>query len=411
MSTLSDHQANGNATEATPQSEDATGQIREVLQHFDILSSKAEKHIFTYAYLYIIGFFLLTQLWRIRELPGWEAYSLDYGFTSLSYFTSLGLLFGLGVCMILWTFNIWRKNVPNTLRDIYKKDCIYVSIGDLNMQYLDFLKQYRDALKNPRRYLLSAILIGALVIYIISSYIMFFQYDLGVPISDWQRIIVVISDLVALLAAIIVEIGFMYCLGILFWSVFISGQYIRNLSRTFELRIEPVHPDNCGGLQTLGNFCFASASAPLIGSAFYIGYLLVAAHFAYFELGPQEITLFLFVILLVALPVAIFASFLPLWSIHMKMLKKREKDEEHYVAEIAPLLEKIHVLVDANQLEEAQTLKKKKELLETVHIPYPAWPFNVRTKFFTTILGAGGSLLLGVLTAVLTVWAQAYFHP
>jgi hypothetical protein len=127
-------------------------------------------------------------------------------------------------------------------------------------------------------------------------------------------------------------------------------------------------------------------------------------------MGPSDILIFLFVILFVALPVAFYASFLPLWSIHTKMLKIREKDDERFVAEIAPLREKIYELVDANQLEEATTLKEKKELPETVHIPYPTWPFNVRTKFYTTILGAVGSLLLGVLSTTLTAWAQTNFH-
>jgi hypothetical protein len=99
MSTLSDRQANENATQATPQSEDTTGQIREVLHHFDVLSSKAERHIFTYAYLYLIGFFFLTQLWRIPSILGWGV--LDGSFTGLGYFTSLGLLIVLGIIMIL----------------------------------------------------------------------------------------------------------------------------------------------------------------------------------------------------------------------------------------------------------------------------------------------------------------------
>lgn len=406
MSTLSDHQANGIPKVANPQSADATAQIDEVLLHFDVLPSKVDKYIFKYAYFYLIGLFLLNQLWRIRDLSGFEDYSIGSGFTYLDYLTSLELLFIAGICLMFWAFKIWRERVPKTLHDIFESDYLYSSTDDFAEQYLAFLNRYDSALRNPRRYLLSIILIGAMVFYIITNLIPFLQIDLASTIKDQQQFIGVLLDIVALCAVIVVEIGFMYCLGILFWSLYINGQFMSNLSQTFELRIEPVHPDNCGGLHTLGNFCFASASPLIIGSAFFIGWLLVTVHFATYEIGPAEVALTLFIIGIGTLPIGFFASFLPLWKIHTKMLMQQGIDEKLYVAEVAPLQKKIHELVDANQLDKATNLKTKKELLESIHIKYPTWPFNIRTTFYTTILGSVGGLLLGVLSA----WLQAYFH-
>ena len=58
------------------------------------------------------------------------------------------------------------------------------------------------------------------------------------------------------------------------------------------------------------------------------------------------------------------------------------------------------MLLADNRLEEAKAVKEKKELLEAEYILYPTWPFNVRAKLFSTVLGASGSLVLGILSAL-----------
>ena len=35
----------------------------------------------------------------------------------------------------------------------------------------------------------------------------------------------------------------MYAIGIMMWVMYISGWYVRKLVRTFELNIQPFHPD------------------------------------------------------------------------------------------------------------------------------------------------------------------------
>jgi hypothetical protein len=65
-----------------------------------------------------------------------------------------------------------------------------------------------------------------------------------------------------------------YCIGILTWTVYISGWYIRKLVRAFEFRIQPFHPDQCGGLKLLSNFCFGLVSPILISSGLLIRYII-----------------------------------------------------------------------------------------------------------------------------------------
>ncbi len=156
-----------------------------------------------------------------------------------------------------------------------------------------------------------------------------------------------------------------YYIGILVWVLFISGWHIRELSRRFEFRIEPVHPDHCGGLRLLGDFCFELASPLVIGSAICIGYLGVMYLYVLVT-APHSVPVafivsvgFIIFFLLLLVLVASLGAFLPLWNIHTTMLKEREQAEENYVAHIAALREQIQTLLDNNQVEEAKAVKEK----------------------------------------------------
>jgi hypothetical protein len=89
------------------------------------------------------------------------------------------------------------------------------------------------------------------------------------------------------------------------------------------------------------------------------------------------------------------------------MVSERETDEDTYNARIEALREEIQALLVTKQVEAAKAVQEEKAVLETLHTPYPTWPFHVRSKIFSTFLVTSGSLLLGVITAAL----QQYFLP
>jgi hypothetical protein len=218
-------------------------------------------------------------------------------------------------------------------------------------------------------------------------------------------LLVVVLDLLGTL----VYLAGVYCFGIVIWVMYISGWYIRKLVREFELNIQPFHTDQCGGLKVLGNFCFGLVSPILIGSGLLIGYILLlliswSGIVVGLALTVGSILLFL---LLYAFPAAIFAFFLPLRDIHTKMVSEGETDEDTYIARIEALRQEIQLLLDANKVEEAKFVQEKKAVLETLHTPYPTWPFSFRSKIFSTVLGTSGSILIGVITAAL----QEHFLP
>jgi hypothetical protein len=194
--------------------------------------------------------------------------------------------------------------------------------------------------------------------------------------------------------------------------MYISGWYVRKLVRAFQLNIQPFHPDQCGGLKLLGNFCFGLGSPLLIASGLYIGYMIFAL-LAYSPLYGREMSYLvlnvysLLPILLYYLLLTVFVFLLPLREMHTKMVGEGKINETLYFTRTQALREEIQALLDTNQIEAAKAVQEEKALVETLYAPSPTWPFPVRSKISSTVLEVSGSLLIGVLAAEV----QQYFLP
>jgi hypothetical protein len=216
-----------------------------------------------------------------------------------------------------------------------------------------------------------------------------------------------------LLILALLYVGGFYCLGILIWAISTSGSYVKKLVRAFQLRIQPFHPDKCGGLTLLGNFCFGLVSPPLIASGLLIGYSI----FALLEYSPKingsensYLVLnvyFPLLFLLYLLPTIVLGFMHPLEDIHTKMVSEGKTNENIYFTRTEALRQEIQALLDSNQVEAAKAVQEEKTLVETLYCPYPTWPFHFRSQIFSTVLEVSGSLLIGLITAAL--WQ--YFFP
>jgi hypothetical protein len=395
MSTLSEHTGNGNLTETRLQREYTKGQIDGILRHFDLLPSRFDRVIFKYIYVYLIGLFVPAGLLYFIALLGMN---LQVGEVLLQGF-GLGGLTTAVIISSLWIFNVWRLSVPKTLCDLLEKKRISLPDSDAKLSYFRFLENYRDALASPKRYFLSAVPMMVLGI-LDAAYIV--QYIIpAFHLNSFVTLLFAVSNLLFTLGVL----GGVYCFGIGTWATYISGWYIRKLVRAFEFRIQPFHPDQCGGLELLGNFCFGLVSPLLIASGLAIGYILLVLIIIKRGIGVGSLALSvgfpLLCLFLYALPVIVLAFLLPLWDIHTKMVSEGKADEDTFVSRREALREEMQSLLDTNQVEEAKTVQEKKALVETLHTPYPTWPFRVRSKIFSTVLGVSGSLLLGLITAAL----------
>ena len=232
MRTLSEPQASEKATEARSQSEETAARIEEVLQQFEVLSSKAEQRIVSYVYLFISGAALFFTVLYIVVGILW-----CYSSSLILTVSSASLLIAIGVSLIFWAFNAWRRQTPHILRDVFVKRRIQMSAGDTAREYLGFLEHYGAVLKSPRRYLL----IGGLEIITVSFLLIYSREYIKSYYSTVDLVHSIVS-LIWLLLMTLMDLGIAYYLGILLWALLISGWHIRELSRRFEFRIEPVCP-------------------------------------------------------------------------------------------------------------------------------------------------------------------------
>lgn len=331
----------------------------------------------------------------------------------------LGALLVCALPMVLIISNIfyfrkfWLKNTRKMLSELFEKSCIYIPNRDANQSYLCFLEEYRNALGSPKRKFLSGfqvIVIGSLAVYVAILHTLSVSV---VHLNSFATILFVVGVLLSLLP----YLGGFYCLGIETWAVCISGCHVSKLVQECEIRIQPFHTDKCGGLKSLGNFCFNSVVPILFSFGFTIGFiflLFISGALSVSRIDAFDLSLFvglpLLLILLYGSFLIVFAFIRPLWDIHQKMDKKRETDEDIYNASIEELREKIQSLLDKDKVEDAKVLQEKKAILETLHSPYPTWPFSFRTKIFSTVLGASGSLLVGMITGALPVILPLLFH-
>jgi hypothetical protein len=399
MSTLSEHPGNGNPTATSLPRVHIKEQLDGVLQQVDVLPSRFDRLLLKYIYVYLLGLLFLAQLLFIIALLSMNIQIGRVLLLGVGY----GVLPTLAIIAFIWRFHVWRSRAPQTLRDLLEHKRIALPDGDADLSYLRFLEHYRDALASPKRYVLGGLLI------IITCFV--FAYNIVQILSSGGLSNVVTLVVVGYLLLVFLYAGGFYCIGILTWAMYISGWYVRNLVRAFQLSIRPFHPDQCGGLKLLGNFCFGLGSPLLIVSGLFIGYSL----FALVESSPingsgsRVLTVYypLLFVLLLALPSIIFVFMLPLRAIHTKMVSEAKTNENRYFTRTEALREEIQALLAVNQVEAAEAAQKQKALVETLYAPYPTWPFHVGSKISSTMLEMIGSLLVGVLTAAVV----QYFLP
>lgn len=399
MSTLSEHTGNGNPTATSLQPKDTKAQLDGVLQQFDVLPSSFDRFLLKYIYVYLLGLLFLGEL--LSNISYLAMHPQVGG--ALLQGVGIGVLPMLAIIVMIWRFNVWRVRPPKTLRDLWENKRIALPDGDASTSFLRFLAHYRAALASPKRYVLSGFLMIVFGIL--------YAYGLEQNLSSERPNILVTIQVVGSLLNLFSYLGGFYCIGILIWAISISGGYVRKLVRTFQLSIRPFHPDQCGGLKLLGNFCFGLLSPLLFASGILIGYSTFALwEYASGIYGISYLLLsvgFPLLFVLFFFPLIVLVFILPLRAIHRKMVREAQTNETRYFTRTEALREEIQALLDVNQVEAAKAVQEEMALVESLYAPSPTWPFHVRSKISSTVLEVSGSLLIGLITAAL--WQ--YFFP
>ncbi len=367
--------------------------------------SKPKTFFFKYCYLiFVIVYAVDTLQILLSSLFAGHVRLIRYDLTFVSLRQLQLVVAGTGV--ILWAFHVWRAQLPKILASMYKHKRL--KGHDVDKRFLEFLNEFQDAQRKP--------IINLIPISLIAIYALYYYYDVWLPGLNFYihnnagNITFVVSFSIHLACIAFIIFGCMCCLGLISSMLFVAGRFISILAQRFEFNIEPLHPDRCGGLGVLGNFCFSAASPIFIGSAFFIGYIFLSVRDPRGGFDLLTVDLILFIILAYGLFVSIFVLFLPLWHIHLTMLREREADNEGYAAIVEDLRLEIQKLLKDNNTDEAKHVKEKMDLMQAIHASYPRWPFNVGVRFLSSFLAIASSLLLGFLTAFMQPLVQALLH-
>ncbi len=206
------------------------------------------------------------------------------------------------------------------------------------------------------------------------------------------------------------------------FELFVTAVFIHRIPVFFELNIQPVHPDQCGGFKAVGDLCLRMVYVVLVPTLFVCFWLIVSKHVPLdpdlrkllpgyvLNLGfrtPIKILLGL----LAVTGVAVF--FWPMYTVHRLMLIERAELQQTLDA----IARRIHQLnqdilttpsfMSADDRKKALTdIGSLKELYERTR-KVPTWPFerSVALKFISTqtipilsLMGLGGPL--GVIAEI-----------
>lgn len=378
--------------------------VQNILVNFKFSPSRSQQHFFRYFYFYFFGLYLLDiiQIVIAHLLVG----KTNNIVNAIAPTRNL-LLILVGLSLVILSFNIWKQHIPIVLKYVFDNKCILSASDDFDIFYHKFLENYQKALYNRRRYLL---ICGLIVITAIYYYFAVFQPGLAFVIANPDPLLLKISYIIHLILFAFFDVAGMYYLGEQGWVTYLSGRYINKLIQSYELNVKPLHPDKCGGLKELGSFCFGLLTPLLIAISYFTGYIFVALKYPNGTYDITTIIFILFLFVVYALPLAVFAFFIPIWSIHMKMLKVREFADESYATTLAILRQQIQALLNDERLEEVETKKKKMELIQSLYIAYPSWPLRASSNFYKTLFTLCSSAALGFLTALQQPIVQSIIH-
>lgn len=184
-----------------------------------------------------------------------------------------------------------------------------------------------------------------------------------------------------IILGLVVEVIIALLIGTVVWRMVLISWQVWHLPETYELEIQVVHPDQCGGLEPLGNLCLWNALILAVAGIFLGGWISIGPNTQFADYAEAYSQIFR---VLLAVPIILsFVSFLlPLWTTHRVMVEKKAEiqirlDElaKSIYAESTVLLNKTG---DMN-FEKGDERNKRLSLMRNVysqHQRIPTWPIN-----------------------------------
>jgi hypothetical protein len=308
---------------------------------------------------------------------------------------ALAVLAELVVCYVLF------GQVPEALRTVWLRGLIRRSRDGRPAApaMIDFLKQFEARLNHRWAWAIGGLfVVGALL----ATYpIQFWLREGRSPFTDWGQ-----WAGFYLTTGPVAYVPVAFIAGLLAWRVGVIAWTVNELGQRFELKLQPSHPDRCGGWRPLGDLCLTSAFVILVPAILFSVWIAVSAWPGYeiYQLWAGLFRNWLLVLCLLAL----FLFVLPLYRIHEQMTLQRRVVQRE-LDELSLKIEDLSLtLRQESERLTADEIKKRLDALQAMQQVYdkdqrtPTWPFDwsLFARFvaglavpFLSLVGATGPLV------------------
>jgi hypothetical protein len=364
--------------------------------------------------------------WTLQSLPWLIIGAVLFALTFSDYISSAAATDRAGIVMYstgmtaaalsLITFQILLRRIPETLRALWSRNIVGhkpestagqgqrvedasetetaerpAPSDSLQVAYQSFVQDVEKLLNHPGQWALG-LFFTLLVLTWAATYP-------AIRSTSVAGAIVYLGLVVQFLIALVI--------GSMAWRMVVIAVQIWRLGKRFDISPRLGHPDQCGGLEPLGNLCLLNALVVSIAGIFLGGWIIFGPSTPYRALADFYAPLYT-KLLLVPLILAIIGFFLPLWSVHQAMVAKRAEVQlqlDQLARTINDLERKLLEQVDELEPDQGEKTVKELKLLKEIYERnqhYPVWPFNTRIliRFATSqsvpilgITGLGESIL------------------
>lgn len=323
-------------------------------------------------------------------------------------------IFGTGVItvvIVLFAFQVLLTRVPQTMAALWRRKLIVVRPKQIDEDLGPDEKQSSSPDENANAYVAYVNEFESLLNNQKGQWAMVIAFELLVNLwlgflypEFWNEFIPGRPTFPLRVAELLFDMAVAALLAPMAWRLIVIGLQIWRLPGKFDLKIQFEHPDQCGGLEPLGNLCLWNILIISLPLVFLGGWLLIAQSdtpkFSFYDtplwqrvLGQakaydKEYKTLLWVLV----PFTVIGFILPLWSTHRVMVEKRERllmglDEhvQNITNEWNAAVEKIGNLTTAEGNEKLARLEFARQIYQRQK-RLPVWPINLNIflKFAST---------------------------
>lgn len=212
------------------------------------------------------------------------------------------------------------------------------------------------------------------------------------------------SGFLPTLTATLATLVMVYMGSMLILNLIINVQVLHRIlgRKELKLKVNPLHPDRCGGLRSLSDYSLKTAYLAAI-----LGIMVGLIEYQFITQGVGRVYWFAHLIIPLHIALSIACFFGPLLAAH-KGMKKAKEDLLH---QIARQFQADYSQIHASLTGDPETLKKGTEKIQglrafyTTTDEFPVWPFDVQTfrRFLLTVPAPLFPPLIGLLPKLIGV--------